>query len=149
MICLISNVPRRSQDGDNGYLNRRRPYMDTISKEELKARLSRDKPNNYDKRRGFTLVNVLSQEDFNREHIPGSMNIPIGQESQFEQLFDNSKEIYVYCASRDCPASRKVADELSRRGFRHVAAFEGGMKEWKQGGDRVEGIGATIHELRL
>lgn len=114
-----------------GYLN--------ITRETLRLRLEVEQPDIEDRYQGFVLVNVLKPETFEKEHIPGSINIPLGNEDEFERRFAKSKEIVLYCASKDCDASEKVAKELVRRGFTNVFDFEGGMKAWKDmRGDRSE-----------
>lgn len=106
----------------------------TINRDDLQKRLATEKPNNQDRERGFALVNVLAQEDFQQAHIPGSINIPQGNEGVFEQRFAKDKEIIIYCASPQCHASDKAAEELVRRGFQRVYDYAGGLSDWKQGG---------------
>ena len=91
---------------------------------------------------GYVLVNVLDEEQFEQEHIPGSINIPRGQIDAFEERFGKQKKIIVYCASRECPASNQAAEELADRGFQHVYDYEAGMRGWKEAGNRVEGSAA-------
>ncbi len=67
-------------------------------------------------------------------HIPGSINIPHGNEDVFERRFAKDKEIIVYCASPDCSASDNVAAALVTRGFRRVFDYAGGLSDWQQGG---------------
>lgn len=123
--------------------------METISTQELKARLVREKPKNNDRKKGFALVNVLKPDSYGQEHIPESINIPKGQESEFERRFDKQKEIIVYCASPSCNASSLVAEELSKKGFLDVVTYEGGLSEWKEAGNRLESraqaeVGASL-----
>ncbi|MCO6429884.1 MAG: rhodanese-like domain-containing protein [Deltaproteobacteria bacterium] len=123
--------------------------METISTEELQERLSVEAPDNDDPREGYALVNVLSNEAFLEEHIPESINIAKGEEWKFTERFDRSKEIIVYCASHDCPASTQVAQELVELGFSRVADYEGGIAEWKAAGNTVGRGESTLHELRM
>lgn len=110
----------------------------TITRDDLQKRLWAHKLDNEDRERGFALVNVLGEEVFEEAHIPGSINIPQGKESLFEQRFAKDKEIVVYCASPDCHASDKVAEMLVRRGFIRVYDYAGGLSDWKRGGQQVE-----------
>lgn len=112
--------------------------MKLVTKDELKERLTMERPNNNDRTKGFALVNVLDHQTFVDEHIPGSINIPKGQESDFERRFDKAKEIIVYCGSAQCPASSDVADKLEDQGFTNVLKYEGGMDEWKEARNQLE-----------
>ncbi|HSN71832.1 MAG TPA: rhodanese-like domain-containing protein [Steroidobacteraceae bacterium] len=110
----------------------------TVDGEELKRRYDLEKPDNEDRLEGYALVNVLGPESHAKEHIPCSINIPKGQEDEFERRFDKDKEIVVYCASFECDASPTVASRLAERGFTKVRDYEGGIGDWKISGNRVE-----------
>jgi len=105
-----------------------------ITREQLAKKLRDTSPDNEGRDNGFALVNVLGREAFEREHIPGSINVPKDELSVLEQKFDTGKEVIVYCASPECDASPRVAEALTRRGFRRVVDYEGGLSDWKQGG---------------
>lgn len=111
---------------------------ETVTAEELGKRLDEPGPDNDDPDHGFALVNVLGEEAFEKEHIPSSINIPKGNEDEFEKRFAKDKPIVVYCASPECDASPEVASELTSRGFGHVYDFEAGMSGWKKAGLPVE-----------
>ena len=105
-----------------------------IDRRDLEQRIAAHSLNNQDRHRGFALVNVLGEGAFAMAHIPGSINIPHGNEDMFERRFAKDKEIIVYCGSPDCPASERVAAALVTRGFRRVYAYAGGLSDWQQGG---------------
>jgi rhodanese-related sulfurtransferase len=85
----------------------------------------------------FVLVNVLSHEQFNKEHIRNSINIPLETKNftnQVENVIGNKdRDVVVYCASFDCNASPKAAQKLDEAGFKNVYDYEGGMKDWMEG----------------
>lgn len=110
--------------------------MNTISREQLKAMLDNDED--------FELINVLPPEKFRQAHIPGSSNIPVDDEDfarNVERHADRNDIIVVYCASVDCDASKTAATKLEQEGFRHVLAYEGGVRSWQEGGYPLEGRG--------
>lgn len=111
----------------------------TIDRDGLARRLERQRPDNGDRSQGYALVNVLGEEQFQQEHIPGSSNIPQGQEEAFEKRYAKDKEIVVYCASSECDASEKAAEELARRGFQRVVDYSAGLSDWRSAGGRVVG----------
>lgn len=112
---------------------------ETMTRQELEQRLKQEKPDNEDRKSGYALVNVLDPEAFEDEHIPNSINIPKKRIDAFQQRFDKSKEIVVYCASPECTASPDTARELARRGFVNVFDYEKGMSDWKEAGEPVAG----------
>lgn len=110
----------------------------TIDRDDLEQRIAAHGLNNEDRHRGFALVSVLGEGAFAMAHIPGSINIPHGNEEVFERRFAKDKEIVVYCASHDCPTSDNVAAALVSRGFRRVYDYAGGLSDWQQGGYSIE-----------
>ena len=89
------------------------------------------------------IINVLPKEDFDEGHIPGSINIPVESEEDFvqsvEEIASNkNQKIVVYCASKECSASKTAAEKLDRAGFSYVLEYEGGMKDWENAGEAIE-----------
>lgn len=123
--------------------------MKTISIEELIKRLEVEKPNNRTRRSGYALVHVLEHRRYLEEHIPNSINIPKGQEKEFEKRFEKSKEIIVYSDSDMCKLASLVAEELAGRGFKNVFEYEGGMSGWKLGGYELERGSVSALEMKI
>lgn len=122
--------------------------MRPISLAEMRSRLAHVRPTNNKRADGYALVSVLEHEDFVDNHLPGSINIPKGDELEFEDRFDQSKVIIVYCGSRKCLASSEVARELERRGFYRLLIYVGGIQEWQNENNPIETGEAPSGELR-
>ena len=104
---------------------------DVITKDKLKDKLEKEDDIN--------LVEVLSPEDYEKEHIKGAINMPVrtvGREAR--KQFDMDEEIIVYCASPSCSASLTAAQKLEDMGFTHVYDFHGGKTVWKEAGFPME-----------
>ena len=104
--------------------------MKTIKRDELKEKLDNNEVN---------LVEVLDEEDFDKEHIKGAINIPlerIGTEAK--EKFDEDDQIVVYCSDFDCSASPTAAKKLEGLGFKNVYDYQGGKKDWKEAGLPME-----------
>ncbi len=104
--------------------------MNELKKEELKRML--------DAKEDFALVNVLPEQYFNREHIPGSINVSVHDpgflEKFMEAVPDKARKVVVYCASFECTASPTAAAKLRKAGYKNVLDYEGGIKGWKEAG---------------
>ena len=109
----------------------------TINLTDLSDRLNQEKPDNTDRKHGYALVNVLPAEYYEKEHIPGSINIPYNTLEEFERRFDKEKELILYCASRTCNAAPKGVEQLIEKGFINVRDFAGGVQEWKAAGNQL------------
>lgn len=106
--------------------------MKALKREELKGMLDRNKP--------FVLINVLGRKQFEKEHIPDSINVPLEELGKYaeKKLLDKNEKIIVYCAGFECQASPRAAKKLEEMGYTNVHDFEGGMEEWKDAGYPVE-----------
>ena len=100
--------------------------VETIKAEELKEKM--------DNEEDFTLINVLSRDEYKKEHIPGSINIPYKEIAQHSDGLEKDDEIIVHCSDIFCDASPTAASKLEKLGFENVIDFEGGMDEWKEKG---------------
>jgi rhodanese-related sulfurtransferase len=107
--------------------------MKTLNKQQLEE--------NFGSNDDTLLINVLPRENFEKAHIPASINIPIESDDfiqQVEKQTENkNQKIIVYCASFDCDASTKAAQKLEEAGYTNVYDFKGGMQEWQEGGGEV------------
>jgi len=106
--------------------------MRTIEAQELYKKMQ--------ERRDIDVINVLPEEQFHNCHIAASSNIPFESLQSAASQWDKNKEIIVYCASRECRASRRAYDLLCSLGFTNVYAYEGGIREWKEMGLPTEGV---------
>lgn len=84
----------------------------------------------HDVEKKTVLINVLDEVSYKDCHIKGSLNIPLSDLMKAAGSFDKNTEIVVYCASSQCPLSKKAWHALSKLGFINVFAYEGGMREW-------------------
>ena len=104
----------------------------TISTEQLQQRLKQGN--------GVDLWNVLTDGYFKGEMIPGSRRVPldtIGLE-EFQAQSPKGEEIIVYCGGPTCPQSLQAAQKLTDLGYTNVSAYEGGIEEWKNAGNKIE-----------
>ncbi len=94
----------------------------------------------------FEFWNVLTDEYFHGEMIPGSRRVPldqVGREAREGGLAKDA-EVVVYCAGPKCPQSRMAAEKLQALGYTNVRAYEGGLEEWKAAGHEVESVAASV-----
>ena len=106
-----------------GYFDAR-DDMEPVSREELVDRL----------RDGLvTVLDVRPADEFEMGHLPGAINIPIGDlEARLADL-DPSQEIVAYCRGAYCVLSFEAVAALRARGFK-VRRLEEGFPEWKAAG---------------
>jgi rhodanese-related sulfurtransferase len=104
----------------------------TISIDDLARKIDEGKP--------FYFWNVLTNDYFTGELIPGSERVPldrIGREVAARRL-PKDADIVVYCSGVSCPQSKLAAEKLQTLGYRNTVAFEGGLQAWKEAGFRIE-----------
>jgi rhodanese-related sulfurtransferase len=82
--------------------------------------------------------NVLPDDDFTGELIPGSRRVPVDRIVREAARLPRDTAIVVYCADAKWPISRYASTELTVLGFKNVRVFEGGLAAWKASGRGVE-----------
>lgn len=109
----------------------------TVTKDELKALLDRGE--------NIALLNVSPHEEFVKEHICGSINIPLPEiERDSVRLLGRDDLIVVYAGGSRSQASAVGVDKLQTLSFKHALRFRGGLEEWKKAGYCVEG--SALHK---
>jgi len=89
------------------------------------------------------VIDARSEAAYNKEHIPGAINIPHRTMSQETTGHLDKDATYVtYCDGIGCNASTKGALNMTRLGFK-VKELMGGIDWWKRDGYRTEGEHAT------
>ena len=86
-------------------------------------------------RDGITLVDVREVAEFRDGHVPGAVNIPMGQLSARLGELDRTRPVHVVCASGN--RSSAMTDVLIAAGF-DAANVVGGTRAWVESGRPVE-----------
>ncbi|WP_368297981.1 sulfurtransferase TusA family protein [Cytobacillus firmus] len=77
----------------------------------------------------ITILDVREPAEFAFGHIPGAVNIPLGElEKRFEEL-DKKKEVHIICRTGN--RSDLAAQKLAKEGYPNVRNVVPGMAEWK------------------
>jgi ArsR family transcriptional regulator len=105
-----------------------RDGMEPVSREELLQRT----------RAGLvTVLDVRPADEFEVGHLPGAVNIPLGDlEARLTEL-DSDHEIVAYCRGPWCVLSFEAVAALRAHGFK-VRRLEDGLPEWRAAGLPVE-----------
>ena len=102
--------------------------MLTVDRTTLRQKLERND--------NFLLIDVLPKDEFKKDHIEGSINIPVEDKDFVKRVERKARsknhEIVVYCGGLDCSASHNAAQKLKDADFTNVKTYEGGMAEWKE-----------------
>lgn len=98
-----------------------------IKADELKSK--------FDAGEKLTLINPLSDIEFNAKHIPGSVNIPLQNILITKKLpKDKNQLIITYCLGRKCIVSMDAARLLAKRGYTNLMVFTDGIPGWLKAG---------------
>jgi rhodanese-related sulfurtransferase/DNA-binding transcriptional ArsR family regulator len=101
-----------------------RDSLEPVSRAELFERL----------RAGLaTALDVRPEDEFALGHVPGAINIPLGElELRLAEL-DSDQEIIAYCRGAYCVLSYEAVARLRTRGFK-ARRMEDGFPEWRAAG---------------
>lgn len=107
--------------------------MQVISRDELLNKIE----SNDD----FVLIEVLDPASYEAFHLPGAMNIPLGDDFEdrvTHAIPDKSRPVVVYCKDESCTASPKAASRLERLGYAKVYDYSAGKLDWRRAGLHVD-----------
>lgn len=110
-----------------GYFNDR-DGLEAISRAELMERL---------KAGIVTVLDVRPEDEFGLGHLPGAINISIGDLKKRLADLDPEKEIVAYCRGPYCVLSYEAVAVLRAHGFK-VRRLEDGLPEWRAAGLPVD-----------
>jgi rhodanese-related sulfurtransferase/DNA-binding transcriptional ArsR family regulator len=101
-----------------------RDSLEPVSRAELFERL----------RAGLaTALDVRPEDEFALGHVPGAINIPLGDLEQRLAELDPDQEIVAYCRGAYCVLSYEAVARLRTRGFK-ARRMEDGYPEWRAAG---------------
>jgi len=110
-----------------------RDEMEPVSRDELLARM----------RDGLvTVLDVRPADEYATGHLPGAVNVPLGELEQRLSDLDPEQEIVAYCRGPWCVLSFEAVATLRARGFK-VRRLEDGWPEWRAAGLPVEAQSVT------
>jgi ArsR family transcriptional regulator len=110
-----------------GYFDRR-DDMEPVSREELNARISEGL---------VTVIDVRPADEFALGHLPGALNVPLGQLEERLSVLPPDREIVAYCRGPWCVMSFEAVALLRKRGFQ-ARRVEDGLPEWRAAGLQVD-----------
>jgi len=106
----------------------------TIDCQTLKAKLDRGER--------IRLVEVSRPEEYNSQHLPGAINIPLTELRQrAPQELSKYDQIVVYAGGKDAGAGLSAVSALQEMGFVNIYYFAAGKQDWLEAGFPVEGVG--------
>lgn len=101
--------------------------LEPIAAAELLQRLRTD---------SVTVIDVRPQEEFDADHIPGAICVPLPQLEAHLRDLPQDREIVAYCRGPYCVMSAKAVQVLRERGFTAVR-LEDSVLDWHRQGAKV------------
>jgi rhodanese-related sulfurtransferase len=89
-------------------------------------------------RRAGVVLDARGRREFAAGRLPGAISVPWREVDRVlptvEFLLEPTRPILVYCVSAYCDEGLMLARHLHARGYRDVALYAGGWREWKAAG---------------
>jgi len=111
----------------SGYFNER-DSLEAVTRKELLART---------KDGLVTVLDVRPPEEYQAGHIPGAVNLPLGDLKKRLKDLPKGQEIIAYCRGPYCVLAFEVVAALRKKGF-DARRLEEGYPEWKASGLPIE-----------
>jgi rhodanese-related sulfurtransferase len=99
----------------------------TVSRDQLRALIASG---------GAVVVEALSADAYEAEHLPDAVNVPgeLSAELAARLAPDRAQTVVVYCSGPTCTRSRVTAAAFERLGYLDVRVYPGGKADWWQAG---------------
>ena len=106
--------------------------VDRVERKELKWRMDRAEP--------FVLLEIQSEEEYRRGHLPGALSVPPGRVAELVPSLVRARdvEIIVYCEHSGSNDGRRAAQELEALGYTNVRSYDAGKRDWVDHGFPLE-----------
>jgi ArsR family transcriptional regulator len=105
-----------------------RDNLEPVSRTELMARMNKGL---------VTVLDVRPEDEFALGHLPGAINVPLGQLKRRLAKLDRNTEIVAYCRGPYCVLSFEAVAQLRAKGFK-ARRLEEGLPEWRAAGLPLE-----------
>jgi rhodanese-related sulfurtransferase len=79
---------------------------------------------------GAQLVEVLPRSEYEEQHLPGAVSIPLKELRARSGELDADRPVVVYCYDTQCDMSPRAAAQLDHLGFGEVYDFVAGKMAW-------------------
>jgi len=103
--------------------------MNILSPQKLQAYIQEHHDENY------AIVDVRSPDEFRREHVEGSINIPLDTVLTHAETLQNFNHIFLYCQRGN--RSGQACIKLHGANIPHSTSIEGGISEMKHAGFHI------------
>lgn len=84
-----------------------------------------------------TVIDVRPREEYQGGHLPGAVNVPLGELERHLREFDRDKEVIAYCRGPYCVLAFEAVARLRRKGWQ-ARRLQDGFPEWQLAGLPVE-----------
>jgi len=133
LMHAISQVAERNVSEVDGVVRgyfHERDSMEPVSRAELRKRF---------KEGLVTVLDVRPADEFAGGHIPGAINIPVGELKRRLSELPRKQEVVAYCRGAYCVMAFEAVALLRQAGFKS-RRLEDGLPEWRAAGLPVASV---------
>ena len=87
-------------------------------------------PKEFDQKKGMMILDVRTDKDYERGHIPGAIHVPLSDIGDKIKKLKKDKELVVYCENGN--RSIWAIKRLMGMGYKNLFNLKGGYLAWKR-----------------
>jgi len=80
------------------------------------------------------LIDARTSEEFAGGHVPGAINVPIAELSDYAQKHRDASRDFVVTMCGSTGRGEKASSTLNSHGMANVQVMQGGLKAWREAG---------------
>jgi len=84
--------------------------------------------------RTLILIDARTSEEFAEGHVPGAINVPVAELSDFAQQHRDAPKDFVVTMCGSTGRGEKAASILNSHGMANIQVMNGGLKAWREAG---------------
>lgn len=123
--------------GERNVAEVRQMMTDYFGARDTLAPVSREELVSFVRDGMVTLLDVRPEDEFALGHLPGALNLPLGELERRLSELPKDQEIIAYCRGPYCVLSFEAVASLRAKGYK-VRRLEDGFPQWKAAGLMVE-----------
>ncbi|MFZ2188179.1 MAG: rhodanese-like domain-containing protein [Candidatus Moraniibacteriota bacterium] len=131
LIAVVTIFKSNSTKPAEQKTNQSPAQAETIDLEKINQITSEELIEGLQADTNITVIDIRSENQYQQEHIIGSINIPSSNFASFSSIVSKNDTCVIIDASGETAVINAIANNLASKGYKNLAYLVGGFDSWK------------------
>jgi rhodanese-related sulfurtransferase len=131
LIAVITILKSNAAKPEKPKTNQLPTQTETINLEKINQITSEELIGKLQTNENITVIDIRSENQYQQEHIIGSINIPSSNFASFSNIVSKNNTCIIIDSSGEIAIINAIASNLSSKGYGNLAYLVGGFDLWK------------------